>query len=92
MSARAHASRRANRVSKPATAAASKRARAAAKLPRIAVLNRSTVMPDAAVQRITAALQTQVDRDFVAIWGAGARLQFQGPGGSKGGHEWVSER
>src|SRR5215475_4111328 len=66
MGARAHASRRA------------KRAAAAAQLPRIAIVNRSTVMKDAAVEKIAAALQTQVDRDFAPIWGAGAQLQFVG--------------
>jgi len=67
MGARRHASRRGS---------GSKRVAAAASLPRIAVLNRSTVMQDAAVEKITAALQTQVDRDFAPVWGAGAQLQF----------------
>jgi len=69
MGARAQESRRRVRA---------KRAAAAAQLPRIAIVNRSTVMKDAAVEKIAAALQTQVDRDFAPIWGAGAQLQFVG--------------
>ena len=64
-----------SRASRKATAASRK---AAALMPRIAVLNRTSVMTDADVAKITAALQTQVDRDFVPIWGAGAQLQFVG--------------
>lgn len=47
-------------------------------MPKVAILNRSTVMQDAEVKQITAALQIQVDRDFVPIWGSPAELQFVG--------------
>jgi hypothetical protein len=47
-------------------------------MPKIAIVNRSSVMEDAAVSAITQALQTQVSRDFEPIWGARAQLSFVG--------------
>jgi len=44
----------------------------------IAIANRSTVMTDAEVAKITAALQIQVTRDFYPAWGITATLKFVG--------------
>lgn len=42
----------------------------------VAVLNRSTVLPDADASRIVKALQMQASRDFAPVWGIDARLSF----------------
>lgn len=42
----------------------------------VAVLNRSTVMTDDEVQKITAALQRQVTEHYAPLWGVDARLTF----------------
>lgn len=42
----------------------------------IAVVNESTVLADAQVAEMTAALQTQVSRDFAPVWGIDAQLAF----------------
>lgn len=42
----------------------------------IAIANRSTVMTDAQVSKITAALQVQVDQHFAPIWNIDADLVF----------------
>ena len=42
----------------------------------VAVLNRSTVATDEEVERITGALQQQVDRDFAPAWGVRTSLTF----------------
>lgn len=44
--------------------------------PVVAVMNQSTVITDAAVQAMTAALQIQVTRDFAPLWFTGANLVF----------------
>jgi hypothetical protein len=44
----------------------------------IAIINRSTVMTDAEVKAITAALKIQVKRHFAPIWGVDASLVFVG--------------
>jgi hypothetical protein len=46
----------------------------------IAIINQSTVLTDAQVAPMVAALQTQVSRDFAPIWGIDAQLQFVGQG------------
>ena len=46
----------------------------------IAIINQSTVLTDAQVAPMVAALQTQVSRDFAPIWGIDARLLFVGQG------------
>jgi hypothetical protein len=43
---------------------------------RVSVLNESTVVSDADVQRCVDALQIQVTRDFLPIWGIPAQLNF----------------
>jgi hypothetical protein len=43
---------------------------------RISVINESTVVSDAAVQMCVDALQIQVTRDFLPIWGIAAQLNF----------------
>jgi hypothetical protein len=43
---------------------------------KISVLNESTVVSDADVQACVNALQTQVTRDFLPIWGIAAELNF----------------
>lgn len=43
---------------------------------KISVLNESTVVADADVQRCVDALQIQVSRDFAPIWGVDAQLNF----------------
>jgi len=42
----------------------------------IAIINASTVLPDAEVQRAIPALQKQVSKHFYPIWGVNARLVF----------------
>lgn len=42
----------------------------------IAVVNQSTVIPDAEVAPVVQALQIQVQRDFAPLWGKTARLWF----------------
>lgn len=42
----------------------------------ISVINASTVVSDAEVQKVVPALQTQVHRDFAPAWGIDAELQF----------------
>jgi hypothetical protein len=44
----------------------------------IAVINRSTVWDDAMAQKVMAALQVQVDRDFAPIWDLTCQLVFSG--------------
>lgn len=44
----------------------------------IVIANRSTVLTDEQVAKITAALQTQVTRDFYPAWGVTATLKFVG--------------
>lgn len=46
--------------------------------PKVAIINRSTVMTDAQLQPIVAALQIQLDRDFSPAWGISATLSFVG--------------
>jgi hypothetical protein len=43
---------------------------------RVAVMNESTMVPDADVKAAMAALQTQVRRDFAPAWGVDAELTF----------------
>src|SRR5262245_24947892 len=45
--------------------------------PTLVISNRSRV-EDAEARRVTAAIQTQVDRDFFPLWGWRARLVFRG--------------
>lgn len=45
-------------------------------LPKIAIINRSTVISDIGLQQIVAALQIQVTRDYAPIWGGSANLVF----------------
>jgi hypothetical protein len=45
-------------------------------MPTIAITNESTVMTDAQIKPIVAALQLQVTRDFAPIWGVTARVRF----------------
>lgn len=42
----------------------------------VAVINASTIIPDDECRRVTAALQTQVSRDFAPVWGTDAALTF----------------
>jgi hypothetical protein len=44
--------------------------------PSIAIVNQSTVVTDAQVQDVIAALKTQLSRDFAPIWRIGASLYF----------------
>ncbi len=46
----------------------------------IAILNRSTVLKDAQVAPMVAALQVQVTRDFAPVWGVDAHLAFVASG------------
>ena len=46
--------------------------------PKIAILNRCTVLNDKEVAPIVTALETQLDRDFGPIWRIRAQLQFVG--------------
>jgi hypothetical protein len=47
-------------------------------LRRVAVMNRSAMLPDAEARKVVRALQLQVDRDFAPTWGVDARLSFVG--------------
>jgi hypothetical protein len=47
-------------------------------MPKISIVNRSTAISDPDVQKITAALQKQLDADWTPVWGLGATLQFVG--------------
>ena len=49
---------------------------------KISIINASTVLTDAQVQKVVPALQTQVHRDFYPAWGVDADLTFV-PKGSK---------
>ena len=57
---------------------------------KIAIINQSTVLTDAAVVAAIPDLQTQIHRDFAPAWGVDADLQFV-PGGQKppAGAWWV---
>src|SRR5437899_3606494 len=58
---------------------------------KIAVLNPSTVVPDADVKAALPAFQSQVSDDFAPVWGIDASLRFL-PSGSKpaAGEWWLS--
>jgi hypothetical protein len=47
---------------------------------RIAVINASTVLTDDQVRAAVPLLQTQMHRDFAAVWGIDADLSFMPPG------------
>jgi hypothetical protein len=48
--------------------------------PKIAVINQSSFVADAGGRQLTAALQTQVTRDFAPIWGESAMLYYVAKG------------
>ncbi|MHB8604408.1 MAG: hypothetical protein ACYDCK_04065 [Thermoplasmatota archaeon] len=54
----------------------------------IAVINASTVLSDAKVKPVVAALQTQVHRDFAPLWGVDADLVFVPKGGKPATGAW----
>ncbi|MBI3447427.1 MAG: hypothetical protein HY049_00700 [Acidobacteria bacterium] len=56
---------------------------------KIAVVNASTVVTDAKlVQKVVAALQTQVTRDFAPAWGIDADLRYVPKGSKPAAGEW----
>jgi hypothetical protein len=55
----------------------------------IVLVNQSTVVKDADVSAWTAALQTQVTRDFLPAWGVDAKLSFLPKGQNAPGGSWV---
>jgi len=55
---------------------------------KIAVVNRSTVVKDDDVAKLTVALQRQVTRDFAPVWGCPADLRFVPGGKDPGPGEW----
>jgi hypothetical protein len=44
--------------------------------PKVAIINRSSVMNDTQARGLVQALQTQVTRDFTPVWGNGAQLDY----------------
>jgi hypothetical protein len=54
----------------------------------VAVINASTVVSDDECRRVTAALQTQVSRDFAPVWGTDATLTFIAANGSPPPGAW----
>jgi hypothetical protein len=50
----------------------------------VAILNRSSVISDADAEKIVEALQVQASRDFAAVWGIDARLNFVPSTSTKG--------
>jgi hypothetical protein len=54
----------------------------------IAVINKSTVLDDAAVAAVVPDLQVQVHRDFAPAWGIDADLRFIGAGQRPPGGAW----
>lgn len=54
----------------------------------IAIINESTVVPDADVQAAVQALQIQVSRDFAPIWGIDATLSFFPAGSALPATSW----
>ncbi len=57
-------------------------------MPKVAIMNRCTVVPDADIQTAVAALQIQVDRDFQPIWGGRADLTFVKKSGKAPSGSW----
>jgi hypothetical protein len=55
---------------------------------KISIINRSTVISDADVQKITAALQKQVTNDWAPVWGSDATLQFVGQKATPSADSW----
>lgn len=56
----------------------------------IAITNESTALPDARVQAIAAALQTQVSRDFAPLWGIDARVAYYPKGAQPASAWWLA--
>ena len=54
----------------------------------VAIINNSTVLADSAVAQMTSALQTQVSRDFVPVWGIDAQLTFVPKGRQAAAGAW----
>ncbi len=55
---------------------------------KISLINESTVLSDADVRGIVPALQKQVSRDFAAVWGTDADLNFQPKGTAPSKGNW----
>src|SRR5277367_628327 len=60
-------------------------------VPRISVVNESTLVADAEVQAWVPALQIQVSRDFAPIWGIDALVQFVTPAAKAQPADWLME-
>lgn len=54
----------------------------------VAIFNDSTLLPDAEVQRVAAALQRQVSEHFAPAWGMGATLSFVPKGERPASGSW----
>lgn len=55
---------------------------------RVAVLNRTTQVSDEVVQKVVAALQTQIHRDFAPVWGIDAELTLVARGAEPEAGSW----
>lgn len=62
-----------------------------ASTPVLALVNKSTVVPDSEVSAVAAALQTQVTRDFGPIWKSAAEIVAVPTGGTPPPHAWLME-
>jgi hypothetical protein len=58
-------------------------------VPTMAVVNQTTVLTDAQIQQAVAAIQVQVDRDFLPAWGTTAKLRFVPKGSKPLATDWV---
>jgi hypothetical protein len=56
----------------------------------VAVINESTKISDSEVERIVAALQSQVDKEFRETWGMTAHLKFVGKTAPPAGSWWLT--
>jgi len=59
--------------------------------PVLALVNKSTVVPDSEVAAVAAALQVQVTRDFGPIWKCTAEVVAVPTGGTPPAHAWLME-
>jgi len=59
--------------------------------PVLALVNKSTVVPDSEVSAVAAALQTQVTRDFGPIWKCAAEIVVVPIGGAPPAHAWLMD-
>jgi hypothetical protein len=57
----------------------------------ISIINASTVVTDAEAEKATAAVQIQIERDFLPAWGLSAKLVFVPKGGSPDPAHWPME-